>query len=158
MSRPKEPFFFEAEHEQGVQFYSRKYFSTWSGQRIVGESRHRNLYLPFVPSRIHRFNRDAKLLVVLRDPVERAISHCLAEALRADMERIEAGHKFTTDEDAATDAKLIYQDFRSPHQTYLVALAIVQDGAALPGLWLLCRTDRTVPPTLRNGQPSRGFL
>ena len=118
-------------HERGVEFYFRKYFSTWSGQRIIGESRHRNPYLPFVPSRIHRFNKDAKLLVVLRDPVERAVSHwwhwrsrkmeplSLAEALRADIERIEAGHKFTTEEDAATYAKLIYQDFRSPHQTYL---------------------------------------
>jgi Sulfotransferase domain len=131
MSRPKEPFFFEAEYDRGAEFYFRKYFSGWGGQRIVGESRHRNLYLPFVPRRIHRFNPAAKLLVVLRNPVGRAISHwwhyrsrqmeplSLSEALCADLERIKAGHKFESEADATRYSKLIYKDLRSPHRTYL---------------------------------------
>lgn len=41
----------------------------------MGESRHRNLYLPYVPVRIHNFNPEAKLVAVLRNPAERAASH-----------------------------------------------------------------------------------
>jgi len=132
MSRPKEPVFFEAEYRHGLEFYFRKYFGGWDGQRIVGEARHRNLYLPFVPARIHRLNSEAKLLAVLRHPAERAVSHWwvwrarwgmeqlpLAEALRADLERIEAGHKFESEAAAARYAESIYSDIRSPHRTYL---------------------------------------
>jgi hypothetical protein len=75
MSKPKEPFFFEAEYDRGFDFYYRRYFGGWKGQREVGESRHRNLYFPFVPARIHAYNPEARILAVLRNPVERAISH-----------------------------------------------------------------------------------
>jgi hypothetical protein len=131
MSRPKEPFFFEAEYGLGPAFYFRKYFSGWAGQHIAGESRHRNLYLPFVPRRIHDFNPDAKLLAVLRNPARRAVSHwwhwrsqnleplSLKEALQADLERIEAGKKFESDAEAEAYAKSVYRDYRSPHRTYL---------------------------------------
>lgn len=75
MSKPKEPFFFETEYEQGRAYYLRKYFSQWDGQSLLGESRHRNLYLPFVPDRIFSMFPDARFVVVLRHPIDRAMSH-----------------------------------------------------------------------------------
>jgi hypothetical protein len=103
MSNPKEPFFFEAEYHKGPEFYFNRYFRDWTGERIAGESRHRNLYLPFVPKRIHSYNPNAKFIAILRNPVERAVSHWwhwhsrsleqlpLEEALKSDQERIESG-------------------------------------------------------------------
>ena len=75
MSTPKEPFFFEAEYERGVEYYIDRYFSAWSGETIVGESRHRNLYLPFVADRIQETYPDASFIVIVRHPVNRAYSH-----------------------------------------------------------------------------------
>src|SRR5204862_1223537 len=75
MSKPKEPFFFEAEYDRGPEYYYRRYFGGWNGQREVGESRHRNLYFPYIPARIHSYNPNARIIAVLRNPAERAISH-----------------------------------------------------------------------------------
>ena len=52
MSHPKEPMYFWAEYESGSDFYLGKYFKHWNGQSHVGEASHRNLFFPFVPSRI----------------------------------------------------------------------------------------------------------
>jgi hypothetical protein len=101
VSNPKEPYFFEAQHQLGAAHYFNKYFGGWNGERAVGEARHRNLYQPHVPRRIHRYNPDARLIVILRNPVERAISHwwhwysvgaeklSLQAALTADLRRIQ---------------------------------------------------------------------
>ena len=75
VSEPKEPVYFELEYERGPSYYFNRYFSHWSGEPIVGEARHRNLYLPYTPVRIFRYNPSARLIVCLRNPVERAISH-----------------------------------------------------------------------------------
>ena len=75
MSSPKEPVFFASEFSRGVQFYQEKYFRHWRNERVVGEASHRNLYLPYVASRIHKINHASKLIVMLRNPVERAYSH-----------------------------------------------------------------------------------
>ncbi len=74
MSSPKEPKFFEAEWDRGADYYWRRYFSGWGGEPVVGEARPANLFLPYVPERVHRLAPDAKLVVILRDPVQRAYS------------------------------------------------------------------------------------
>jgi hypothetical protein len=108
MSDPKEPFFFEAEHDRGAAYYRNRYFAHWGGEAHVGESRHRNLYLPHIAPLIHAHNPNARLVAILRDPVERAVSHWwhwysrgqeplgLADAIEADLERIEAGLDYGT--------------------------------------------------------------
>ncbi len=75
MSSPKEPFFFELEYEKGLDFYRKKYFKHYKNERFIGDARHRNLFLPFVPERIYKTNPNAKLIVILRNPIERAYSH-----------------------------------------------------------------------------------
>lgn len=103
MSSPKEPFFFECEYDRGIDFYRQKYFSHYNGEAYAGESRHRNLYLPYVASRVYRTSPGAKLIVILRDPAERALSHWwqyhsrkidllpFDAAIKEDMARIDAG-------------------------------------------------------------------
>ncbi len=75
MANPKEPLFFEAEYEKGLEYYQRTYFTGCNAEPVIGESRTRNLFLPYVPGRIHETFPEAKFIVVLRNPVERAYSH-----------------------------------------------------------------------------------
>jgi len=78
MSNPKEPLFFEAEYERGGEYYLEKYYGNRSNEIILGEARHRNLYLPFVAPRIEEYApNDVKFIVILRNPVDRAYSHWL---------------------------------------------------------------------------------
>jgi len=114
MSRPKEPLFFEAEYVRGAEFYFNKYFRGWRGEAVVGESRHRNLYLPYVAARIARYNPGAKLIVLLRNPAERAVSHWwhwrsrnlellpAQAAFEADLERIQTGDTLMLPHEIAT--------------------------------------------------------
>jgi len=134
MSDPKEPFFFEAEYEKGLDFFRTKYFAHWNGEPVTGEARHRNLYLPYVPERLQRLNPDAKLIVVLRNPVERAFSHwyfyrwhqveelALWPALQADLQRIEAGRRYETHEEIDEHVRCFHDSGDAgdgPYRTYL---------------------------------------
>jgi len=131
MSDPKEPFYFEAEYESGAAFYFNRYFSAWSGQRLVGESRHRNLYLPYVPERIYLHNPDAKLIAILRNPVERAVSHWwhwysrgqeplpLKEALQSDEVRIRSGRRFSDPAEIAAYGDTLDAYGKGMYRTYL---------------------------------------
>ncbi len=50
-------------------------FPNYCGQPLVGESTPIYMFLPQVAGRIHRYNPAMKLIVLLRDPVARAISN-----------------------------------------------------------------------------------
>ena len=131
MSKPKEPYFFEMEYELGAEFYFSKYFGGWQGERVVGESRPRHLYLPYVPTRIHNFNPEAKLIVVLRNPAVRAISHWWhersrglepygpLEAFEADIARISTGRGVRTPEEIAAYTALIKQQRKGDLRMYI---------------------------------------
>jgi hypothetical protein len=131
MSHPKEPFFFEAEFERGPAYYFNRYFSHWKGEQIVGESRHRNLYMPYIPQRLANYNPHARLVVVLRNPVERAVSHWwhwysrsvealpLPQALEADLKRIEAGYRFETAHEREVYGSGLQRGGRGCFRTYL---------------------------------------
>jgi len=75
MSTPKETLFFEKEYHQGVDYFRSKYFPNYNGETFLGEARHRNLYLPYIPDRLAKSFPDAKLIIMLRNPVDRAYSH-----------------------------------------------------------------------------------
>lgn len=111
VSAVKEPPFFQFEYERGMGYYRATYFSDYREQPAVGEAAHRNLYLPYVADRIFREAPDAKLIVMVRNPVERAFSHYwyqfnrgkeplgFEEAIEHDLERISAGVSFATEEE-----------------------------------------------------------
>ncbi|MBV9396667.1 MAG: sulfotransferase [Bryobacterales bacterium] len=131
MSNPKEPFYFEAECSYGEKFYFNRYFWQWNDEQVVGEARHRNLYLPFVPPRIHAYNPDAKLIVLLRNPIERCVSHWwhwysrgldplpFWKAVQDDFERIQSGSDLSTPEAAAMYARTLDAQGQGCFRTYL---------------------------------------
>ena len=104
LSTPKEPYFFVDEFERGPDYYWRTYYAAgWRGQSLIGEAQTAHLLLPYVPQRIHQTAPDARLIVILRNPVDRAFSHwwmrrCegwealdFEESLRENHRRIAAG-------------------------------------------------------------------
>ncbi len=109
MSVTKEPLFFEAEYEKGLDYYWNRYYSDYKDEKIIGEARHRNLYLPYIAERIKNCMPDAKLIVILRNPTDRAFSHwwhCYSygveklsfdDAICEDLNRIEKGITFKGD-------------------------------------------------------------
>lgn len=131
MSNPKEPFFFEAEYELGPTFYFNRYFSHWDGEPVVGESRHRNLYLPYIPQRINEFNPSARFVVILRNPVERAISHWwhwysrnleslpLHEALLVDLNRVRSGYRLEEANEREIYTRTLAEQGKGCYRTYI---------------------------------------
>lgn len=72
----KEMHFFDQpfRYNQGIAEYE-SYFDQCSSKTIKGEFTPDYLYYEKVPKRIHKHFPDVKLIVCLRDPVERAFSH-----------------------------------------------------------------------------------
>jgi len=104
LSTPKEPYYFVDEYERGPEYHWQTYYADgWRGQPLVGEAQTAHLFLPYVPQRIHQTVPDARLIVILRNPVDRAFSHwwmrrgngretlSFEESLRENQARIVAG-------------------------------------------------------------------
>jgi hypothetical protein len=95
VSWPKEPVFFEAYWDRGLQWYWNTYFSHWAGEPVIGEARVRNLYLPYVAPRIKEVSPSAKLVAIVRNPVDRAFSTWMMWTAR--------GHERRSFEEAVED-------------------------------------------------------
>lgn len=74
LSRPKEPHFFDAAYEKGLRGYFREHFADLTTERAPGEATPSYLTVPYVAQRIHRTLPTARLVAILRHPVERAYS------------------------------------------------------------------------------------
>src|SRR5215831_16188521 len=74
MSPVKQTKFFSLDYEKGIDFYLQTYFSGVANEKMVGEATPTYFLLPFVVERIKNFNPDMKIILCLRDPVERAFS------------------------------------------------------------------------------------
>ena len=90
MSSVKEPDFFSDKEivDQGLYYgtsrinTSQKYhnlFQDKEAAKIFGESSVSYLFYPEVPKRIKEYNTDAKIIIMLRNPVDRAFSHYLMD-------------------------------------------------------------------------------
>jgi len=132
MSDPKEPFYFEGPFGKGVSWYFNRYFGHWSPSlTAVGEARHRNLYAPSAAARIHRYNPDARLIVCMRKPADRAVSHWwhfysklrdplpLKEALAADLKRIQMGITYESPSNQDVYVRTLDLTGNGPLRTYL---------------------------------------
>ncbi len=86
----KEPHFFAQVHPSPKQRYASKAFITdrrdylrlfrrAAGFKAIGDASPSYLWDAEAPRRIHAVNPDAKILIALRDPVERAYSHYLMD-------------------------------------------------------------------------------
>jgi hypothetical protein len=90
MSSVKEPDYFSDKElfDQGLYYGTsridtlQKYNSLFLGrkkEKMMGESSVSYLYYPEVPNRIKVYNTDSKIIVMLRNPVDRAFSHYLMD-------------------------------------------------------------------------------
>ena len=89
MSTPKEVHLFDApEYSPGwtpaqIDIRYGRFFEGRAGAEIRGEATPIYLFLPEIAGELKRYNPALKLIVLLRDPVERAISHYYMEKNRA---------------------------------------------------------------------------
>jgi hypothetical protein len=112
MSNPKEPIFFEAEYERGTGYYDSAYFPHFNGEKYLCDARVKNLYLRFVARRIYSIYPKAKLIVLLRNPVEVAYSSwrnmfaagketlSFDKAIDEDLKRINSGIVFADEHES----------------------------------------------------------
>ena len=73
MSR-KEPHFYDRNYEKGIDWYQ-SFFEDYLGEQVIGEKTATYLHYPNAPENIIETNPDMKVIVCLRDPVERMFSH-----------------------------------------------------------------------------------
>ena len=66
-----------------IDAHYRRYFAHVGNARIRGEATPIYMYLPGVAAELRRYNPDLKLIVLLRDPVERALSAYYMQTARA---------------------------------------------------------------------------
>lgn len=132
MTIPKEPFFYEAEYPRGYEYYHRTYLIHWLGEPIIGDARHRNLLLPYIPARIARDSPYARLIILLRNPVDRAHSHWwhwhsrgvdplpFEDAIALDLNRLSSSNPLEgPNAEAAWRRSLDTRTGWSPYRTYI---------------------------------------
>lgn len=90
MSTPKEINYFSGDElkRQGL-YYNEKVISDFhdyenifkdaNEKKVIGEASVSYLFYPDVPKKIYKYNKYAKIIIVLRDPIERAFSHYLMD-------------------------------------------------------------------------------
>ena len=87
MSSIKEPNFFSAKEVNSLFYKSQivddineyhKLFSQ-NKKQIIGEASVSYLFFNEVPNRIYKYNPKAKIIIILRNPIERALSHYLMD-------------------------------------------------------------------------------
>jgi hypothetical protein len=70
----KEVSYFDRHYRRGARWY-RGHFPLRPGDRVVGEASPGYLFHPLAPSRVKATVPEARLIALLRDPVDRALSH-----------------------------------------------------------------------------------
>ena len=102
----KEVHFFSLNYKNGSTWYE-SHFKYANANQIKGEITPLYLYDPRAPKRISEMIPEAKLITLLRDPVERALSHIFHakkrgfenlkpyDAIHAEKERLKAGNQFS---------------------------------------------------------------
>lgn len=68
----KEVHFFDTNYDKGLDWYRAQF--PFRGKRITGEASPSYLFLPQIPARVAAIVPAAKLIVVLRNPIDRALS------------------------------------------------------------------------------------
>src|SRR5680860_1100775 len=74
VGQPKEVHFFDQNYERGIDWYL-QHFPGSDNSKAVGEATPAYLYYPEIAERIATTLPDVRILVLLRDPVDRAHSH-----------------------------------------------------------------------------------
>ncbi len=120
----KEVHFFDLNYDRGLAWYDACFPPSNKPDSIVGEASPYYLFHPQVPARVYQHFREIKLIVLLRNPVDRAISQyyhevklgfeklSLEEAIACEPERLRGEvEKLSTDPN--------YYSYNHQHYTYL---------------------------------------
>ncbi len=116
MSPVKEPNFFcsrEQENAAGAVTHIGAYqnlFRGVSGEKAIGEASHCYLYEPRAPTEIRRYAPEAKLIAILRNPIDRAYSHFL-HMVRNGTEPLGDFAQALREEEAGTYKERTLQDY-----------------------------------------------
>ena len=104
-AKPQETHFFDIEenYQKGVSWYL-DCFRGHQGKRVIGETSPLYMYLEYVPGRIHQLLPHAKLIFLLRNPVDRAYSHYWHE-------RKKGRETLSFDDALASEPERIARDF-----------------------------------------------
>ena len=81
LPQEKELHFFDLNYEKGVNYY-KGLFPSKSYTQITGEASPYYLFHPHVPERVYKCCPNIKLIVMLRNPVDRAYSHYMMQKKR----------------------------------------------------------------------------
>ncbi|WP_293059199.1 sulfotransferase domain-containing protein [Okeania sp. SIO2B3] len=126
IAAPKEPslHFFDLNFYQGINWYQNQFVVGEESDLITGESSSYYLFHPLVPQRVYNLYPNIKLIVILRNPIDRAINHyyhevklgyeslSLSEAIAAESNRL----KGEIEKIIETET---YYSFNHQHYTYL---------------------------------------
>lgn len=74
MSTPKEVHYYDINYKKGIAWYKAHFPFKWD-KRLTGEASPYYIFHPHAPKRLKKDNPEAKIIMLLRDPVERAFSH-----------------------------------------------------------------------------------
>ncbi len=89
---------------RGIEFYQEEYFSGVQGEKIIGEMTPSYIYFDDVPKRIFdSLGKDTKFVLMLRNPVTRALSHYKMHVSRGN-ETISAKEAFETEASRLAEA------------------------------------------------------
>jgi hypothetical protein len=116
MSPVKEPNFFssqEQENAAGAVTHIRTYqhlFRGVSSERAIGEASHSYLYEPRAAAEIRRYVPEAKLIAILRNPIDRAYSHFL-HMVRSGTEPLDDFARALREEVAGIHKERAFQDY-----------------------------------------------
>ena len=116
MSPVKEPNFFssrEQENAAGAVTHIGTYqhlFRGVSGEKAVGEASHSYLYEPGAAAEIRRYLPEAKLIAILRNPIDRAYSHFL-HMVRSGTEPLDDFAQALQEEEVGIHKERTFQDY-----------------------------------------------
>ena len=153
----KELQFFSLHYERGKDWYCQQFEGAGDNQRC-GEITPYYIFHPEAPSRIHKLIPNVQIIVLLRDPVERALSHYfharrhgfepleLEQALKSERERLASGSSFSHQKHSYVSRSL-----------YIEQLSRLEDIFA-PEQLLILRSEDLFDSTLSCWQRIQSFI
>ena len=129
MALVKEAQYFDQNYHKGTSWYRSKFPLVSKNNYIVGENTPAYFFNPLVPKRLHKLLPNAKLLVLFRNPTNRAISHYYHEVKKG-REALSIKEALLTEEERSIEEyeKLYsYEEYKpnevkSPYKAYGVYL------------------------------------
>jgi hypothetical protein len=116
MSPVKEPNFFSSQEQENAadavtQLGTYQHlFRGVSGEKAIGEASHSYLYEPMAAAEIRRYVPEAKLIAILRNPIDRAYSHFL-HMVRSGTEPLDDFAQALREEEVGIHKERAFQDY-----------------------------------------------